>query len=266
MKGYKALDMDMRATMGDKMQYELGKWYETKETIVPCKSGFHFCKTIEDVNDYYELCTSRLFEVEATGDIIEADENKMVCSNIRLLREISQEEIKSYLEKMYCKKEEWNLQKKKLFISYGINLDEFVKDEDWYVREAVAKHGRPQDLDILVRDKDYDVRAAVAKHGRPQDLDILVKDRSWHVREAVARYGRPQDLDILVRDEDYDVRVAVAKQGRPQDLDILVKDKSWHVRKTVAKHFEFWICLKFFFISSISNIKKNFVPKYKKKS
>ena len=158
MKGYKALNMDMRAIKGDGMKYELGKWYETKGTIVPCENGFHFCKTIEDVNDYYKLYDSRLFEVEATGNVIKAGENKMVCSNIRLLREVPQEEIKLYLEEIYCKKEVWTSQEKKMFASYGINLDEFVKDENWCVRKAVAKHGRPQDLDILVRDKDYDVR------------------------------------------------------------------------------------------------------------
>ena len=164
MKGYKALNMDMRAIKGDGMKYELGKWYETKGTIVPCKNGFHFCKTIEDVNNYYELCTSRLFEVEATGNVIKAGENKMVCSNIRLLREVPQEEIKLYLEEIYCKKEVWASQEKKMFVSYGINLDEFVKDEDYDVRVAVARYGRPQDLDILVKDKDWFVRMAVAEH------------------------------------------------------------------------------------------------------
>ena len=92
-KGYKALDEDMKAIFGDGMHYELGKWYEVDGKIKPCKNGFHFCRKLEDIHGYYDLFHSRLFEIEADGKIMEAcDATKMVCSRIRLVREILPEE------------------------------------------------------------------------------------------------------------------------------------------------------------------------------
>ena len=91
-KGYKALDEDMNAILGNGMHYELGKWYEVDGKIKPCKNGFHFCRKLEDTHRYYNLFKSRLFEIEADGKIMEASNTKMVCSKIRLVREILPEE------------------------------------------------------------------------------------------------------------------------------------------------------------------------------
>ena len=92
-KGYKALDSSMRATYGNGMTYEIGKWYEVNGKVKPCKNGFHFCKKLEDTYGYYNLFESRLFEIEADGEIMDAVGNiKTVCSKIRLVREILPEE------------------------------------------------------------------------------------------------------------------------------------------------------------------------------
>ena len=91
-KGYKALDEDMKAILGDGMHYEIGKWYEVDGEIKPCENGFHFCRKLEDIHGYYDLFHSRLFEIEADGKIMEASNTKMVCSKIRLVREILPEE------------------------------------------------------------------------------------------------------------------------------------------------------------------------------
>ena len=91
-KGYKGLDEDMVAIHGDEMQYELEKWYEVDGKIKPCENGFHFCKKLEDTHWYYNLFESRLFEIEADGEVMEAGDTKMVCSKIRLVREILPEE------------------------------------------------------------------------------------------------------------------------------------------------------------------------------
>ena len=74
------------------MTYELGKWYEVDGEIKPCENGFHFCRKLEDIQEYYDLFHSRLFEIEADGKIMEASNTKMVCSKIRLVREILPEE------------------------------------------------------------------------------------------------------------------------------------------------------------------------------
>ena len=91
-KGYKALDEDMKAIFGDGMHYEIGKWYEVDGEIKPCENGFHFCRKLEDTHRYYNLFKSRLFEIEADRKIMEASNTKMVCSKIRLVREILPEE------------------------------------------------------------------------------------------------------------------------------------------------------------------------------
>ena len=91
-KGYKALSPNMATIYGNGMTYELGKWYEVDGEIEPCENGFHFCRKLEDTHRYYNLFKSRLFEIEADGKIMEASNTKMVCSKIRLVREILPEE------------------------------------------------------------------------------------------------------------------------------------------------------------------------------
>ena len=66
MKGYKALDKDMRATHGNGMQFELKKEYTVTGDVILCRNGFHFCKNIEYLNNFYDIRKSRIFEVEVT--------------------------------------------------------------------------------------------------------------------------------------------------------------------------------------------------------
>ncbi len=224
MKGYKALDQEMRAILGNEMQYELGKTYTVYGKVVPCENGFHFCEKIEELNCYYNIEDSRIFEVEADGIIIKS-EDKYVAEKIKLVRELSKEEISKYFEQ--------NLQllvcHDKAYIRYtvarqGYGLNILVHDEDRDVRYAVARQG--YGLDILVHDKDYCVRCMVAEQG--YGLDILVHDCDRDVRCIVANKG--YGLDILISDEDWMVRQAVAKQG--YGLDILVYDEDCDVRRT----------------------------------
>ena len=60
MKGYKALDWDMRAAYGNEMQYKLGKTYTVYGKVVPCENGFHFCEKIEELNCCYDIASSRI--------------------------------------------------------------------------------------------------------------------------------------------------------------------------------------------------------------
>lgn len=76
MRGYKALDQDMRAIRGNGMQFEMDRLYSIRGNVVPCYNGFHFCKAIEYLNVYYNIKNSRIFEMEADGEIIEYDKNK----------------------------------------------------------------------------------------------------------------------------------------------------------------------------------------------
>lgn len=204
MKGYKALNKDMRAIHGNGMQYELGKKYTVNGKVILCENGFHFCKKIEYLNIYYDISDSRIFEIEAYGNI-EGNSSKYVAESIRLVRELSKEEINDY---------------------FKLNQQKFVKSNYGDVRIAVAEQG--YGLDTLVHDENGFVRQAVAKQG--YGLDMLVHDADWLVRKVVAEQG--YRLDKLVHDEDCDVRKAVAKQG--YEMDELIHDKDFSVRE-VAK-------------------------------
>ena len=129
-KAIKALGLDMKASNGDGMVYELNKEY-IHDGDVKCRlSGYHYFDSIRNVMTLYNLNESRLFECELNGEVF--DHNGIVhCTNkIKLVREISKEEIKKYIED---------------------NIDKLVNDEDWRVRIKLAN------------DKDRDVRKEVSR-------------------------------------------------------------------------------------------------------
>ena len=90
-KGYKAFNKDL--TCRD-FQYEIGKEFKHKGKIGLCKSGFHFCKKIVDIKNYYNLKdeNTRLCEIEAIGQVVEGND-KCVTNEIKIIREISKEEM-----------------------------------------------------------------------------------------------------------------------------------------------------------------------------
>lgn len=86
MRGYKAFNKDL--TCRD-MQYEIGKEYVFEGEPIPCKQGFHFCETIGDCYNFYPKYEStRICEVEVTGDIVKED-FKYVTNKIKIIREIT---------------------------------------------------------------------------------------------------------------------------------------------------------------------------------
>ena len=134
-KGIKALGMNMNAVNGNGMVYELNKEYIHDGELKCRQSGYHYFDSIRDVIHMYYLDKSRLFECELNGDNFDHDGIVHCTNKIKLIREISKEEIKKYIED---------------------NLDVLVNDEDLYVREEVAKHG--YSLNILINDEVWIVR------------------------------------------------------------------------------------------------------------
>ena len=205
-KGIKALGMNMEASRGNNMVYELNKEYTHYGKVKCRQSGYHYFDSIRDVMCMYNLNETRLFECELNGDNFDHDGIVHCTNKIKLVREITKEEITKYIED---------------------NLEELVNDENWYVRGEVAKQGYR--LDKLVNDEHWYARGEVAK--QRYGLDKLVNDKYWYVRKEVAKQG--YGLDKLINDEHGFVRQEVAKQG--YGLDVLVNDKDWNVRCEVAK-------------------------------
>ena len=92
-KGFKGFNEDLTCRG---FLYEIGKTYKHSGEVELCRSGFHFCRKLKDVHNFYNLKTSRICEIEADGKI-DDDGVKSVCSRMRIVREVSREEIWSII-------------------------------------------------------------------------------------------------------------------------------------------------------------------------
>ena len=101
MKGYKAFLPDMMAQHGDDTVYEVGKTYIVEGEIKICENGYHFCKKCADVYDYYSK-PCRICEVSVTG-AVQTQGNKSVGRKLKILRELTADEISSL-----CNSGNWN--------------------------------------------------------------------------------------------------------------------------------------------------------------
>ena len=91
MEGYKGFNKDLTCRG---FKYEIGKTYEMKEEPIICERGFHFCKELEDAFGYYCLYKDHTFcEIEAYGDITTDDNGKYCTNKIKIIRELSLDEI-----------------------------------------------------------------------------------------------------------------------------------------------------------------------------
>ena len=189
MRGYKALNKDM-STLYRNMVYELNKVYTLEGELIMCENGYHFCKELTNVYYYYSS-NSRVFEIDTLdGEIIKKGD-KYCTNKIKIIKEISEDEINKYIED---------------------NLYKLINDPDPHVREVVAEKG--YGLDKLINDKDPDVRLAVAKQG--YSLDILINDKNEYVRAEVAKQG--YGLDKLINDKDWWVRI-IASENLYEDKE-----------------------------------------------
>ena len=94
MIGYKAFNDDLTCRG---FQYEIGKIYEMNNKPICCKNGFHFCKDLQECFCYYDF-GSRICEVESLGDISTDYGGKYCTNKIRIIRELSFEEICDEIE------------------------------------------------------------------------------------------------------------------------------------------------------------------------
>ena len=96
MRGYKALNKDMSSKYGD-MTYELNKVYTLEGELIMCENGYHFCTELINVFTYYPS-DSRVFEIDTLdGEIIKKGD-KYCTNKIKIIREVSEEEINKYIE------------------------------------------------------------------------------------------------------------------------------------------------------------------------
>ena len=106
MKGYKAFLSDMTTKHGDNTVYEVGKTYTVEGEVKICENGYHFCKKCVDVYDYYSK-PCRICEVNVTG-AVQTQGNKSVGRKLKILRELTADEISSLCNSGDCNSGDWN--------------------------------------------------------------------------------------------------------------------------------------------------------------
>ena len=92
MKGYKVFEPDWKCRG---FQYAVGETFEEDVTPSCCNRGFHFCTELKDCFNYYSFDpNNKVAEIEALGEIdAEADGSKHCTNKIKIVREISWEEV-----------------------------------------------------------------------------------------------------------------------------------------------------------------------------
>lgn len=97
----KGFDKDLKCRG---MQFKVGKEYKIKnksKDLILCEDTvFHFCRTIQQVHNYYSCNPSennRFCEIEVLGNMIEEENDKCGSNHIKIIREIKGEELKRLL-------------------------------------------------------------------------------------------------------------------------------------------------------------------------
>lgn len=134
--GYKGTDSDMTAYAN--FQYKLNEMYSMDEDvkIEACESGFHFCRDLKDVFEYYGIKKSNRFfkaralvrkkDYEKYGTVVRTTGlfgtrkeriNKLAAKKIILERELTLDEI--FFEDKYA---DWTEGEKKLALAEGCRV------------------------------------------------------------------------------------------------------------------------------------------------
>lgn len=132
MIAYKGFNKDLTCTRGKgTYQYEIGKKYV--EDKAQCAStGFHCCEEPIEVLTWYPQIEARYCMVEAGGDIHEDGTNKISCTEMTIIKEISLEllgglECKWIMNHPECKtsrhvhEKEWKAKEGEIAIVRGKN-------------------------------------------------------------------------------------------------------------------------------------------------
>lgn len=209
-KGFKAMNSDMTCR---NFKFEVGKTYEItngKQLEMCTDSGFHFCKNLENVFNYYDFTKCRLFEVEAFGDVV-ADCNKSATKKLKIVRELAQDDLNNY-RFQFLRHDLWFKDRT------DEELLKYKNHYDYKIRRIVVR--KLKDLNLMFNtfknDSDLDVRVAVVECMKDLGLmfDTFRDDPDLYIRAAVVRCMK--DLSLMFQtfkdDPEYFVRESVIEQ------------------------------------------------------
>lgn len=257
--GFKATDSKMKCRG---TQYILNKTFtiEYEKEVATCNHGYHYCKHLMDVFNYYDSYDMRVFTVESPiGAYIDKEHDKVAVSKIKFTKELTLNNILTQLhsETVGNKKFDphhlnWNV---KGWI-FG-NASKCTADDLTIVGSIFKKmdyHPAIYVWDVITSCKENMLAYSpyVLKGTSPTHVEKFIKQgvlvpniekyfndhgiRQLGIRDvdsAIAFAEVHDQLDMLASSDNEDIRIAVAKKGKK--LDVLINDKSWKVRKQVAK-------------------------------
>ena len=212
--GFKAMNMDMNCRG---FQFEVGKTYQI-DNEMPLKlcsdAGFHFCLNFEDVFNYYNWPTSRVFKIKTEAKVLTED-NKSITKEITILEEVTKQDID--FKKLKTDKAK-NFYEFFLEDNEEIICNKFKNNANWIIRKAVVNKLSDEQLifDTFKDDEDFYIRKAVINKLSDEKLifDTFKDDEDWCVRLAVVEKLSDEKLiyDTFKDDKDWCVRLAVVEK------------------------------------------------------
>ena len=210
--GFKAMKPNMTCR---NFQFEVGKTYKVdndKPLELCSDAGFHFCLNFEDVFNYYNWPTSRVFKIKTEAKVLTED-NKSITKEITILEEVTKQDID--FKKLKTDKAK-NFYEFFLEDNEEIICNKFKNNADWIIRKAVINKLSDEKLifDTFKDDEDWAVRKAVVKKLSDEKLISYFKDdEHWRVRLAVVKKLSEEKLIYSFKDDkDWFVRLAVIKK------------------------------------------------------
>ena len=74
--------------------FEVGKIYTLKGDPIICKHGFHYCRNLNDIDQYYNLRSSVICEVEILGKTVYDTDGRKSCTNkIKITKTLTKEQV-----------------------------------------------------------------------------------------------------------------------------------------------------------------------------
>ena len=119
------------------------------------------------------------------------------------------------------------------------DLVPMLQDEDYYVRQVIARKLAPNLLEWIAGDPEPEVRRAVAQRAEKNVLLRMMTDKEPRVRVEVARRLSPEFLARMRADEDWRVRHEAASRIEDKNLLAeLAEDEDEMVRETARRRLE----------------------------
>lgn len=170
MKGYKAFNSYLKCR---DYQYTENEPNVYDGHPVLCHSGFHFCTDLQDILKYYCSPYIRVFEIEASGFITEAeaDCSKRACSEIKLVKELSFNEMKTHIT------QSWAAYMWARDIGDWVYMKPLITEQEWAF-EWAREIGDKEHMKQFIKDSKYAYMWA-RDIGDREEMKPLITESIW---------------------------------------------------------------------------------------